>query len=94
MADADEEHNAIEEERRLMYVGMTRAMQQLKISYVKKRQKRYPEEKTASAFGPSRFLDEIPTELSSGHPSVKRSAQEQKINNQKNFAAIKAMLGD
>ncbi len=92
LADADEEVSAVEEERRLMYVGMTRAMQQLKISYVKKRKKRFPEEKTASAFGPSRFLDEIPFELSSGHPGVKQTAEEQKANNKKNFAAIKALL--
>jgi len=94
LADADEEDSAVEEERRLMYVGMTRAMRQLKISYVKKRKKRFAEEKTASAFGPSRFLHEIPHELSSGHPSVKRSAEDQKTNNKKNFAAIKALLGD
>lgn len=92
LADADEEDTAVEEERRLMYVGMTRAMRQLKISFVKKRKKRFPEEKTASAFGPSRFLDEIPHQLSSGHPSVKRSVEDQKASNKKNFAAIKAML--
>ncbi len=94
LADADEEDNAIEEERRLMYVGMTRAMQQLKISYVKKRKKRFPEEKMPSVGGPSRFIDEIPHELSSGHPRVKRSVDEQKATNKKNFAAIKALLGD
>lgn len=94
LADADEADNAVEEERRLMYVGMTRAMRQLKISYVKKRKQRFPEEKTAAAFGPSRFLDEIPHQLSSGHPSVKRTVEDQKANNKKNFAAIKALLGD
>jgi ATP-dependent DNA helicase Rep len=94
LADADEEDSAVEEERRLMYVGMTRAMRQLKISYVKKRQKRFPDEKTPAAFGPSRFLAEIPLELSSGHPSIKRSTEDQKANNKKNFAAIKALLGD
>ena len=94
LADVDQEASAVEEERRLMYVGMTRAMQQLKISYVKKRKKRFPEEKVVSAGGPSRFLDEIPHELSNGHPSVKRSAEDQKVNNKKNFAAIKALLGD
>ncbi len=94
LADAEVENSAVEEERRLMYVGMTRAMQQLKISYVKKRKKRFPEEKTPAAAGPSRFLDEIPHQLTSGHPGIKRSEEEQKVSNKKNFAALKAMLGD
>lgn len=94
LADAEEENSAVEEERRLMYVGMTRAMRQLKISYVKKRKKRFPEEATPAASGPSRFLDEIPHELTSGHPNAQRSADEEKVHNKKNFAALKALLGD
>jgi DNA helicase-2/ATP-dependent DNA helicase PcrA len=57
----------VEEERRLFYVGVTRAMRQLYLSYARRR----------SVFGgapaaglPSRFLDEIPSELtdfSGGH---------------------------
>lgn len=93
LADTDEDDDsAVEEERRLMYVGMTRAMRQLKISYVKKRKKRFPEEKSSHVFGASRFLDEIPHELSSGHPSIKKSVEDQKVSNKKNFAAIKALL--
>ncbi|MGJ8661999.1 MAG: ATP-dependent helicase [Marinicella sp.] len=94
IADAEVEDSAVEEERRLMYVGMTRAMQLLKISYVKKRKKRFPEEAGTSTFGPSRFLDEIPHELTSGHPGKQRSEAEQKDSNKKNFAALKALLGD
>lgn len=47
-----------EEERRLMYVGITRARHSLSISYAAKRQ-RYGE---AQRCEPSRFLDELPQE--------------------------------
>ena len=53
-----EESGRLEEERRLCYVGMTRAMQKLTISYAEKR-RLYGEEKFAR---PSRFVAEIPRE--------------------------------
>ncbi|MCX7552411.1 UvrD-helicase domain-containing protein [Marinicella sp. S1101] len=92
LEESETEDDAVEEERRLMYVGMTRAMQQLKISFVKKRKKRFADDNTASYSGASRFLDEIPHELSNGHPKVKKTAAEQQASNKSNFAAIKAML--
>jgi len=92
MADADDENEAIEEERRLMYVGITRAMRQLKISYVKKRKRKFQPEGTEDVFGPSRFLDEIPEELLAGKRQNAPTEAEQKANNKKNFAALKAML--
>ena len=49
----------LEEERRLCYVGMTRAMQQLWLSHAELR-RLYGSEKYTS---PSRFLKEIPSEL-------------------------------
>jgi DNA helicase-2/ATP-dependent DNA helicase PcrA len=49
----------LEEERRLCYVGITRAMQQLYLSYAKTRQ--LYGKKTYNQ--PSRFLAELPTEL-------------------------------
>ncbi len=49
----------IEEERRLCYVGITRAMQELYISYAETRRLHGKEELAA----PSRFLKEIPNEL-------------------------------
>jgi DNA helicase-2/ATP-dependent DNA helicase PcrA len=53
------DEGSVEEERRLFYVGVTRAMRQLYLTYARRR----------SVFGaptaglPSRFLDEIPAEL-------------------------------
>ncbi|HEX2549420.1 MAG TPA: 3'-5' exonuclease, partial [Gammaproteobacteria bacterium] len=49
----------LEEERRLCYVGMTRAMQQLFITYAEARRLHGKE----VYHRPSRFLKEIPTEL-------------------------------
>lgn len=55
----DEAGGRLEEERRLCYVGMTRAMQQLYLSYAEVR-RLYGNENYTS---PSRFLSEIPSEL-------------------------------
>ncbi len=55
----DEGSGRLEEERRLCYVGMTRAMQQLWLTYAEMR-RLYGSEKYTS---PSRFLSEIPDEL-------------------------------
>lgn len=56
---SSEESGRLEEERRLCYVGMTRAMEKLIISHAEKR-RLYGEEKYAP---PSRFLNEIPEEF-------------------------------
>jgi ATP-dependent DNA helicase Rep len=53
------EENGEEEERRLMYVGLTRARESLTLSYAKHR-KRYGEKISCD---PSRFLDELPADL-------------------------------
>ena len=58
-APVAEDPKAIEEERRLMYVGVTRAMEKLYLTNTKYRMK-YG--RTDSAI-PSRFLDEIPEDL-------------------------------
>lgn len=55
----DEGSDRLEEERRLCYVGMTRAMKQLWLTYAEMR-RLYGAEKYTS---PSRFLAEIPSEL-------------------------------
>jgi DNA helicase-2/ATP-dependent DNA helicase PcrA len=54
-----EEEGRLEEERRLCYVGMTRAMQELVITYAEVRRLYGSEHYTS----PSRFLGEIPMEL-------------------------------
>jgi DNA helicase-2/ATP-dependent DNA helicase PcrA len=51
--------DGLEEERRLCYVGITRAMKQLYISYAEQRRLH-----GMDSYGtPSRFIDEIPAEL-------------------------------
>ncbi len=54
-----EDNQRLEEERRLCYVGITRAMQHLHVSYAESR-RLYGTENLCS---PSRFLKEIPTNL-------------------------------
>jgi len=53
------EENGEEEERRLMYVGLTRARESLTLSFARHR-KRYGEKVSCE---PSRFLDELPKDL-------------------------------
>ena len=73
-----EDAGRLEEERRLCYVGMTRAMQQLYLTYAESRRlygrETYPR--------PSRFLREIPSRTFAGsqdarqcHPPGHRSTQ-------------------
>jgi superfamily I DNA/RNA helicase len=67
------DEGGLEEERRLMYVGITRAMRDLYLTYARRR----------SVFGAqqyglrSRFLDEIPAELTDGQdePVLRAGAQ-------------------
>jgi DNA helicase-2/ATP-dependent DNA helicase PcrA len=56
------QQTGLEEERRLMYVALTRAMERLFISVAVKRKRMGVEEKTE----PSRFFHEIPRELIKG----------------------------
>jgi ATP-dependent DNA helicase Rep len=86
------EEDSIEEERRLMYVGMTRAMKNLTISYVKQRKNRFAPDNTAKV-GPSRFLDELPRRYISGYAKKEEiSKEEQKKKRRAHIAALKAML--
>jgi len=86
------EEETVEEERRLMYVGMTRAMQNLSISYIKKRKNRFAQDDNLDV-GPSRFLDELPRRYISGYGKVRKQDEQQQKKQRKNhLAALKAML--
>ncbi|MCS6777578.1 MAG: UvrD-helicase domain-containing protein [Chloroherpetonaceae bacterium] len=63
-ARSQETQAELEEERRLCYVGITRAMEELCLTYAQRRP-RYPEEleATPDLTLPSRFLSEIPADL-------------------------------
>jgi ATP-dependent DNA helicase Rep len=80
----------IEEERRLAYVGITRARKTLTMSYCKRR-RRFGEEYTPE---PSRFLDELPTAdvRWEGKEDQSMSAEEQHQRGQSHLDALKAML--
>ncbi len=80
----------IEEERRLMYVGITRAQKSLNISWCKKR-KRAGE---TTACEPSRFIAELPIEdvRHFGNP-FNQDPEASKQLGKERMAQIKAMLG-
>ena len=83
------EHNGLEEERRLMYVGITRAQKSLNISWCKKR-KRAGETEICE---PSRFIEELPSDdiRHFGNPSADPAAS--KEHGKERMAQIRAMLG-
>jgi len=82
------EEDNIEEERRLAYVGITRARQSLTMTYASKR-KRYGE---LIRCEPSRFLAELPEEDLSWEGRGSASAEVVKERGSAHLANIKAML--
>lgn len=81
--------NQIEEERRLAYVGITRAKQVLTLS-LSRRRRRGGE---VSACLPSRFLDELPQEnLEWFGREIDRDEQKSKALAQSHLAGLKSML--
>jgi len=77
----------IEEERRLMYVGITRAGRRLVISHCKTRRRA----RESMDCQPSRFLDELPADVvdwPDRHGDQRPSADDAKAN----IAALKALL--
>ena len=67
-ASSSRDDAALEEERRLCYVGMTRAMERLTLTWARKR-RRFGSQSFAR---PSRFLREIPASLVDGFGSRRR----------------------
>ncbi len=86
----DSDEKGIEEERRLMYVGVTRAQRSLQVSYCNRRKRG----KDWFACEPSRFIEEMPEDelqYAGGHkeaaPVVTREEGKSRLAN------LKAMLG-
>lgn len=85
------EADTIEEERRLMYVGVTRAQRNLTISYAEKRRK-YGEDFDCE---PSRFLGELPeSDLRREGGGVERSREEKVEAGRATLAGLRSLLGD
>ena len=85
------EEGSLEEERRLMYVGITRAKARLWLSY--SRETRRFREKVR--LKPSRFLDELPAaelQRDGADPVADAAAKKERAN--ASFAAIQALLGE
>ncbi|CBL43808.1 ATP-dependent DNA helicase participating in chromosome replication [gamma proteobacterium HdN1] len=84
------EEDTIEEERRLMYVGITRAQRELTLSLTAKR-KQYGEEFEPA---PSRFLDELPTDdvVWEGKGGEQRSVEQKKALGRAYMANIRSLL--
>ncbi|MCG8534167.1 MAG: DNA helicase Rep, partial [Pseudomonadales bacterium] len=83
------EEDNIEEERRLMYVGITRAKKELTMTYTAKR-KQYGEEFEPT---PSRFLDEMPQDdLQWEGRGEKKSREEQQAIGQAHMANLKNLF--
>lgn len=78
----------IEEERRLAYVGITRAKKQLTFSYCSRR-KKFGE---VSATEPSRFLSELPQNELDWPAVNKRNPEEQLKKVQENLALLKSLF--
>lgn len=85
------DENTLDEERRLMYVGITRARERLTLSCCRKRKRGGDRVEVL----PSRFISEIPSELLNQRSSAQQLAPEESENLRKNFFAdMKAMLDE
>ncbi len=88
-ANSVDEHS-IQEERRLAYVGITRAQKNLTISYAKTRS-RYGETSTVE---PSRFLEELPPEHLEWENKKVVSDEERQETARAYVSNLQALLGD
>lgn len=84
------EADTIEEERRLMYVGITRAKRTLSLTYAAKR-RQYGEVISTTH---SRFLDELPEGDIEWEGKTETSLEEQKQRGQETLSSLKNMLAD
>jgi len=84
------EENSIEEERRLAYVGITRAMKDLTFSYCSHRS-RYGETVRCE---PSRFLDELPADDLEWTDRTALSPEEKKERGQASLANLRSLLSE
>lgn len=82
----------IEEERRLMYVGITRARRELVISYAKRRRQGGQWLECT----PSPFLEELPADELDwpGRSGREKTREEQLAEGQSHLAGLRAMLGE
>jgi ATP-dependent DNA helicase Rep len=89
--EASVEEGRLDEERRLLYVGITRAKEQLWLSYAREAQRWGSKLRLM----PSRFLDELPdAELQRDGADPVADAARKHERASAGFAAIKALLGD
>jgi ATP-dependent DNA helicase Rep len=86
------EGDSLEEERRLCYVGITRARQTLTLSYADKR-KKYAE---VISCEPSRFLKELPQEdlIHEGQQQAPATAEERVARGKSYIDSLRGMLND
>ena len=84
------EEESLEEERRLAYVGITRAQRLLTFTYARKRQK-FGEEIDCE---PSRFLNEIPQELLEWDDPTKVSLEEQQETGRAHLSNLRDLLAN
>lgn len=83
------EANTIEEERRLMYVGITRAKQNLTLTLTAKR-KQYGE---VSETTPSRFLEELPNDDIEREGFGETSQEQKQARGESALASLKNLMG-
>ncbi|RBP53333.1 UvrD-helicase domain-containing protein [Arenicella xantha] len=83
------EDDMVEEERRLFYVGITRAQRELVLSYANQR-KRYGEVMQCT---PSRFLDELDEQHIVWEEKLAKDPQRKEEVGQTHLAAMRALLG-
>ncbi|MDH4133606.1 MAG: ATP-dependent DNA helicase Rep, partial [Gammaproteobacteria bacterium] len=87
--EGDDNQNAIEEERRLTYVGITRAKRSLSFTYAKQR-KRYGEIVQCE---PSRFLAELPADDVQWEGKGNSTPEQKQERGNSHLAHLRNMLG-